>query len=155
MIAGLYVKLAVAAVIATALAGAGWKSYSAGKANVQASWDAEKLVQATAALAAIEAARTKEQELQSKVQEAQNAAKKREIKLASDAAGARRIVDGLQGELAAARLQMPGASCESVNRYAKTANTILGECTKEVERLAGTSAGIASDTQLILQAWPK
>ena len=43
MIPGLYLRLAVAAVIAVFLAGTHWKAYTSGKATVQAEWQAEKL----------------------------------------------------------------------------------------------------------------
>ena len=43
MIAGLYLRLAVAAAIAVFLAGTHWKAYTSGKATVRAEWTAEKL----------------------------------------------------------------------------------------------------------------
>lgn len=43
MIPGLYLRLAVAAVIAVFLAGTHWTAYTKGKAAVQADWTAEKL----------------------------------------------------------------------------------------------------------------
>lgn len=50
MIADLYIKLAVAGVIATALATSHWKAYTNGKAAVQVEWNAEKLAVAAQSL---------------------------------------------------------------------------------------------------------
>lgn len=47
----MYLRLAIAGVIAIVLAGAGWKCYTLGKSVVQAKWDAEK---AAAVIAAVE-----------------------------------------------------------------------------------------------------
>lgn len=43
MISSLYLRLAVAAVIAVFLTGTHWKAYTSGKATVRAEWQAEKL----------------------------------------------------------------------------------------------------------------
>lgn len=52
----MYLRLALAAVFAIVLAGAGWKCYSLGKSVVQAEWDAEKAAIVIAAAEAEKAA---------------------------------------------------------------------------------------------------
>ena len=69
---GLYSRIAAALVIAALLTAGGWKAYSAGKKSVQAEWNAEKLVQATEAVLASEAARAKEQVLIAKTRKVDN-----------------------------------------------------------------------------------
>jgi hypothetical protein len=66
MMFGLYSKIAVAAAIALALAAGYWKAYTSGKQAVQLEWDAATAQATAAALAAEQAARAKEQELQGK-----------------------------------------------------------------------------------------
>lgn len=64
MIFGLYARLAVVAAIAIFLAGTHWKAYTSGKAAVRAEWDRDIAERTTQALAAEQAARVKEGELQ-------------------------------------------------------------------------------------------
>lgn len=108
-----------------------------------------------AALVATQVARAKEQQLQTKVNEAVNAAKTRETKLAADAGRARAVADSLRDDLAAARSQVSSASIASLRQRITAFDTVFGQCTAEVERLAGDAQGIASDARLILDAWPK
>jgi len=107
------------------------------------------------ALKAEQVARAKEQSLQAQVTKAENEAKTRETKLAASAAATRRVADSLRSDLAAARRDIASASRAAVDRYAATASAVLGECTREYETLAGTTAGIASDALTLLQAWPR
>jgi len=107
------------------------------------------------ALKAEQVARAKEQSLQAQIVKAQNDAKTRETKLAASAAATRRVADSLRSDLASARRDIASASRAAVDRYAQTASAVLGECTREYETLAGTTAGIASDALTLLQAWPR
>lgn len=71
MMFGLYTRLAAIAVLAVVLAGIGWKlrhgGVVAGRAEIQAQWDAETAHRTAAALLESEKARKREQELQTKV----------------------------------------------------------------------------------------
>lgn len=64
MLALLSPRIIIAFAIALALAAACWKSYVSGKRVVQAEWNIERAAQVSAALAASEAARAREQALQ-------------------------------------------------------------------------------------------
>lgn len=130
-------------------------AYRSGKAVVRAEWNAEKLKQ-TEQLAAFNAeSRRIEQRRQSLVTEALNAAKKREITASLDADRLRVERWGLRDDLAAARAQLSSASIGSLRQRITAYDTVFEQCTAEVERLAGDAQGIASDTRLILDAWPK
>lgn len=62
---------------------------------------------------------------------------------------------GLRNELADQRRDLSTASLDAVRKYAATANAVFGECSAEVERLAGEAAGHASDSMMYQHAWPK
>lgn len=146
---------------------------ASGSARTRAKWDAEKVVQQQAQIAAEKAARArdeaihqaqiaaekaarvKEQSLQSKVTEAINAASEREKKSKVAAAAARAATDSLRDDLTAARSQLSSASLVSLRSHAATLNAVFGECTREVERLAGAAEGHASDALTFEKAWPK
>ena len=68
----LYARLAVAAAIALALAASHWKAYTTGKQAVQLEWDAAISQATAAALQAEQAARAKEQALQTQVRKVAN-----------------------------------------------------------------------------------
>lgn len=62
---------------------------------------------------------------------------------------------GLRNDLADQRRELSTASLDAVRKYAATANAVFGECSAEVERLAGEAAGHASDSLTYQRAWPK
>ncbi|MDP1887102.1 hypothetical protein [Polaromonas sp.] len=141
--------------LAAGLAFTHFTAYRSGKAVIRAEWTAEKLRQ-TEQLAAFNAeSRRIEQRRQSLVTEALNAAKKREITAALDADRLRVERWGLRDDLAAARAQLSSASVGSLRQRVAALDTVFEQCTREVEGLAGSAQGIASDARLILDAWPK
>jgi hypothetical protein len=141
--------------LAAGLAFTHFTAYRSGKAVVRAEWTAEKLKQ-TEQLAAFNAeSRRIEQRRQSLVTEALNAAKKREITAALDADRLRVERWGLRDDLAAARAQLSSASVGSLRQRVAALDTVFEKCTVEVEGLAGSAQGIASDLRLILNARSK
>lgn len=62
---------------------------------------------------------------------------------------------GLRNDLADQRRDLSTGSLDAVRKYAATANAVFGECSAEVERLAGEAAGHASDSLMYQRAWPK
>lgn len=62
---------------------------------------------------------------------------------------------GLRDELTGQRRKLSTASSDAARTYAATANAVFGECSAEVERLAGEAAGHSSDSLMYQQAWPK
>lgn len=87
--------------------------------------------------------------------EALHDANERAIQSKADAERLRTTNGGLRNELARARGQLSGASCDSVRRHATALNTVFEQCTREVEDLAGAASGIAVETLMLQQAWPK
>ena len=90
-----------------------------------------------------------------RLQDAQNAATKRETKLRADAATARRTADGLRGTLYEFRASLPNASTATVIARADTAAELLGACADEYRSVAEAADRIASDRQTLIDAWPK
>lgn len=130
-------------------------AYRSGKAVVRAEWTAEKLKQ-TEQLAAFNAeSRRIEQRRQSLVTEALNAAKKREIAASLDADRLRVERWSLRDDLAAARAQLSSASVASLRQRITALDSVLEQCTAELEGVAGNAQGLASDLRLMLDAWPK
>ena len=146
-----WIALALAAVLAFTHTLA-WRNASA---HTQARWDAAKVVQQQALADAEKASRAKEQALQLKVTEAVNAAAKRTQQAQAATAAVRRTADSLRGQLAAARSDLPRATSDAVRAYAATLNTVFGECTAEVERLAAAAEGLSIDRDTLIQAWPR
>lgn len=130
------------------LAGSHWKAYSAGKSEVRTEWlDAQSQFQAEA--------RAKEAALSAKLNEARNAATKRETKLRSDAAGASHSADRLRDELANIRNSLPELAADAAHNRADTLAIVLGECTVAYRTMAEQADRISSDRQTLVDAWPK
>ncbi len=155
MLALLSPRVWLALALAGVLAFSHFTVYRSGKATVRAEWDAAKVVQLAALADAEKAARAKEQSLQSKVTEAVNAGAKRTQKANADAAAVRRTADSLRDDLARARADMPGATCESVRKRADTYADVFGRCAAEITELAGRCDRISVDRDTLIQAWPK
>ncbi len=126
-----------------------------GAARVQAQWDQDKIERAAETIKAVAQARAQEQAHTRKVQESLNAANTRAQKAQAAADIARRAADSLRDDLSTARADLPGASPGSVREYTATLQTVLGECTREVERLATAAQGHASDALTLQEAWPE
>ena len=62
---------------------------------------------------------------------------------------------GLRDDLANQRRDLSTAPLDAARKYAATANAVFGECSTEVERLAGEAAGHAADSVMYQKAWPK
>lgn len=94
-------------------------------------------------------------DLQKRKDDALTEANKRALanKAAADRLAA--VNRGLRNELADQRDNLSTASLDAVRKYATTANAVFGECSTEVERLAGEAAGHASDSLMFQRAWPK
>lgn len=101
------------------------------------------------------ATRAQEASFNQRLQDAQNAATKRETKLRADADAARRTVDGLRGTLYNFRASLPNAAPAAVIARADTAAELLGTCADEYRSVAEAADRIASDRQTLIDAWPK
>lgn len=128
---------------------------SDGADAVQAKWDKAKAVQMKSALDAEKAARAKEQSMMTRLQEAQSAATQRETKLRADAGAARIAAAGLRDDLAAVRSRLSAATAEACRSTASAALELLGTCADEYREVATAADGHASDTETLIDAWPK
>ena len=155
MMALLNWRVWAAIAIAAALALSHFTIYRAGKNVVRVQWDAEKIVAQKALIVAEKASREKEQALQSKLNEAVDAANKRTKQSKADALAANRVAGGLRDDLARARSQLSSAAADAVRKYAATLSDVFGECTAEVERLAAEAQGHSIDSLTLQQGWPK
>ena len=99
--------------------------------------------------------RARELAFNQRLKDAQDEAAKRETKLRSDAAAARRTVDGLRGTLYEFRASLPGATHSAIVARADTAAELLGACVNEYRSVAEAADRIASDRQTLIDAWPR
>lgn len=146
------VWLAVA--VAIALSASLWKAYVMGKQTVQNDWNLAITTQAQETLKLSEEYRLKEQALQTKVRKAQNEAATRVKKLQTDADNARAASDGLRNDLAAFRTSLPSLTRDAIDRYAVTAGVVFDECVRKYLDVARDADSIASERQLLVEAWP-
>lgn len=107
------------------------------------------------ALAASESARAREKQLQTKVEDAKNAAVTREKTLLADAGRSRAAADRLRDELATTRVILPGLTRAAVERYADAASIVFNECVREYRDLAAQADRLANDKQTLIEAWPR
>lgn len=147
-----YIKPIVVAVALSASFAAGWSwngsRHDAEIANI-------RQADAAAALAAEQTARVKEQSLAKQLNEARNAATKRETQLRADAGRARNAADGLRDDLAAIRSSLPSLADDAVRQYADTAAELLSECSGDYQRMAEAADRHANEKQELIDAWPK
>ena len=110
----------------------------------------EVLMQKAATQAAEETAA-----LQTKVTEAQNDARKREITLRADADGARGELDGLRIEIDAARDQLATASRDAAAQRAVAVGAVLQDCSRRYSGLAEKADRHVNDIRTLTDSWPK
>ena len=141
----------IVAVAAAAAFGAGWYIQENRYEAVLAKRAADH---ASGVAAAAEHALVETGRLQKAKDEAEHMAAVRQSALARDLARTRAAADGLRSDLSAARAAMPDASCTSLRLHATTLNAVFGECSVEVEGLAGQAGGHAIDALKLLESWP-
>lgn len=147
------VRIIVSVALAAAVGfGAGWLVNGWRK-------DAElltiKAAQKQAALTFEANARIREKELSRQLQEAKDAATKREIELRGAADRARRSADGLRDDLDELRRQLPGLAADACRQRADTLSELFGQCAADYRSMAETADRLASDRQTLMEAWPK
>ena len=145
MIFSLYARLFLAGVVVVALAGGSWKSYSMGKASVQAAWNADKLVQATAIIKAEQAARAVEQVLIVKNQKVANdyqVEKKRRVAAAVISADRLRQLELAASATITASADTPTTSGD----YGDPRPLIVAQCARAITKLDEAVKGLAGQT---------
>jgi uncharacterized protein YlxW (UPF0749 family) len=105
------------------------------------------------AILASESARQRERDLQQKVKDAENEARQREKAILADATAARTERDRLRSEIATSRSRMSSASTDAVRKYASTLSTVFEECARQLEGMARSAAGHASDSLMYQLGW--
>lgn len=110
---------------------------------------------AEAIVIANETARLKERAMSKQVEEARNAATKRETKLRNDATTARKSADGLRDELADIRRQLPDLAADAARQRADTLAQLFRACAAAFGDVAEDADRIASERQTLIEAWPK
>lgn len=143
--------IAIAAALALTFAG-GWvaNGWRLGKEIASIERD-----QAEAIAIANETARLKERAMSKQVEEARNAATKRETKLRNDATTARKSADGLRDELADIRRQLPDLAADAARQRADTLAQLFRACAAAFGDVAEDADRIASERQTLIEAWPK
>jgi hypothetical protein len=147
----MYLRIAIAALVATALAATHWKAYHAGSAAVQGEWDRDIAVRTKQALMAEQEARRREHSLatQKRKVEDQYADDKRKAAIA--AGNARVELSGLRNELYAIPAPSASTNTTAITRVDGTTieRQLLGQCAtalvgvaEDADRLAATVLGL-------------
>lgn len=108
-----------------------------------------------AALVASEASRKRERELVQQVEDAQNEHRKVETELLAAANAAQSERDRMRDDLAISRSRLSTAASDAVRKYAATLTDVFGECSAQLEEMAGIAAKHAAESMMLQQAWPK
>ncbi|MBJ2142678.1 hypothetical protein JC796_18210 [Delftia acidovorans] len=105
-------------------------------------------------LAASTAQRAAEKAINTKYQEALNAARTREALLRRDLDQLRTVSDGLREQSAVAARRLASAAPAAVLEYATAVNELFEQCQAQYAGVAGAADGHAADVQTLTQAWP-
>lgn len=92
---------------------------------------------------------------QTQLQEARNAAVKREAALRRDVGAARDALYGLRGAADRARADLPGYSPAAAAGLAGTATELLAQCADRYRGVAESADRHAGDAVMLQEAWPR
>ena len=123
-------------------------------AEAHAEATSDKLAVSTAQRAADARVRRAEQSINTKYQEALNAARTREAQLRRDLDRLRTVSDGLREQSADAAQRLAAASPAAVLEYATALNAVYDDCRAAYGDMAAAAAGHAADVQTLRDAWP-
>ena len=107
------------------------------------------------AILASESARQRERDLQQQVKDAENEAKQREVDILADTTAVRTERDRLRHEIAASRNRMSAATADAVRKHASTLSSVFEECAGQLEDMARSAAGHASDSLMYQTSWSR
>lgn len=145
----LIARLVALALLAAVIAGACWKlrhgGIVAGRAEVQAEWDADKAQRMAAALAASEAARAKEAALRAAKDKVETEYARSRKTAASAAASAGAELERLRDQIARGAASGPrgGASSPAVGTDGTRSGDLLGACAGALSEMARDADRIA------------
>ncbi len=114
----------------------------------------EKLAISTAQRAADARVRRAEQSINTKYQEALNAARTREALLRRDLDQLLSVADGLREQSADAARRLASAPPAAVLEYATALGVVFEDCRAAYGEMAAKAAGHATDVQTLGAAWP-
>lgn len=123
-------------------------------ARMHAAVNETKLDAQSEKLQAVDKARSIEQAINHKYQEALNASIAREISLRRDRDIARAESDSLRAQSAEAARRLAQAPPSAVLEYATTVNELFAQCSRDRTYFAGQADGHASDVKTLIEAWP-
>jgi hypothetical protein len=123
-------------------------------AEARAAAASEKLAVSSAQRAADARVRRAELSINTKYQEALNAARTREALLRRDLDQLRTVSDGLREQSADAARRLASAPPAAVLEYATAVNAVYDDCRAAYGDMAATAAGHAADIQTLFDAWP-
>ena len=121
----------------------------------QRGYDRARAEFAQQAILASESARQRERGLQQQVKDAENEAKQREVVILADTTAVRTERDRLRSETASSRSRMSTTSPEAVRKYASTLSSVFEECAGQLEDMARSAAGHASDSLMYQTGWSR
>lgn len=147
--------LVLVVALASAAAFGGWAAWSVNGWRLGEQITALERDQALTAEAASETARFKERAWSKQLEEARNAATKREATLRADAAAARGAVDGLRGDLAELRRTLPDLAADACRQRADALADVFGQCAARYSELAEKADRLVSDRQSLMDGWPQ
>jgi hypothetical protein len=106
-------------------------------------------------LVAEQSARAKEAQLNKQLEEAQNAATKRDqqIKILSDSVAA--TSSSLRNTTSNIRNSLPSATIDAIRKTADAALSVFGDCQAKYGQLAKDADGHANDVKTLEESWPK
>lgn len=102
-----------------------------------------------------QAARAKEAQLSTKLEEAQNAATLREQHIKTIATKLAATSNSLRDAISASRRSLPTATVDAARNTADAALSIFGECQAKYGEMAENADRHASDVKTLEDAWPK
>ena len=155
-------RYTIGGLLALALGIAVWTAYgkliteqrAIGAQSVPGKWDAANVILKTAADKATAENKAKELAWADAAMKAKNEADLRIKTLQANATVARAESVSLRSALAAARSALSSATADSVRNYAAALSVVFDQCVGAYQELASKADGHASDTQLIMSAWP-
>ena len=139
--------------VLVALAVFAW-GYSMGGASKQRAWDLATAAQVKAQLAATEAARAKEQALQAKVTEANNALTAERQKHARVAAALKLDAARLRDDISKFASGSPEESTAACRDRSATLGTVLESVLSDYRTCTTAAETHAADLRAVLDAWP-
>lgn len=119
-----------------------------GRAEVQARWDHQQQLD-------VEAARVKEAEFTTRLNEAIQNGVVRDQANTVLAAAAGNATLSLRDTLAAVRKGVPSATIDSLGKSVATLSTVFADCAGRYQGMAATADRHANDAKTVGEAWPK